>query len=169
MGRELKWGVDDVSIELVDVVAIRVGRIVVERKVAAQHRVEDDTTAPDVDGAPDVHALTHDQLGRGVARAATTGAHEIVLLLFELVGESKVSDDDVPGFIEEEIFEFEISMDDVFRVQVMDARDELGKEFRGIAFFEITMGKNVIKELSTYGKGDAGTRGFNIRKGAAKI
>ena len=43
------------------------------------------------------------------------------------VGEPKVSDDNVAILIKEKIFQFQISVDNAFLVQVSDTRDKLGK------------------------------------------
>ena len=50
-------GVDDVLVEEVNVVAVRVGGVVVKGKVAGEHGIEDDAAGPDVDGGADVGAL----------------------------------------------------------------------------------------------------------------
>ena len=80
--RDVLWegerSVYDVFIEEVDVVAVGVGGVIVEREVASEHGVEDDTTAPDVDCTADVEAFADDELWGGIARAATTSLHEIV-------------------------------------------------------------------------------------------
>jgi hypothetical protein len=51
---------NDVLVEKVDVVAIRIGRIVVKGEVAGEHGIENDATAPDVDGAADIEAFADD-------------------------------------------------------------------------------------------------------------
>jgi hypothetical protein len=58
--REGERGADDVLVEKVDIVAIRIGRIVVERKVTSEHGIENDATAPNIDGAADIEAFADD-------------------------------------------------------------------------------------------------------------
>jgi hypothetical protein len=81
-GRDVLWegkrGVDDVFVEQINVIAVRVGGVVIEGEVASEHGVQDDAAAPDVDCTADVEAFADDELWGGVARAATTGLHEIV-------------------------------------------------------------------------------------------
>lgn len=54
--------------------------------------------------------------------------------MVESIGESKVGDDDVSVLVEEQIFQLEISVDNVFFVQIVDARDQLGEKFGGVSF-----------------------------------
>jgi hypothetical protein len=39
-------------------------------------------------------------------------------------------------------------VDDVFRVEVVDARYELGKQLGGILLLEVTVGEDVVEELA---------------------
>lgn len=87
--------VDDVFVEEVDIVAFGVGGIVVVREVASQHRVEDDSTTPNVHGRSYVLALLDDELGSGVAWRSTRRGHEIVSRVFESIRESKIGNDNL--------------------------------------------------------------------------
>lgn len=40
-------------------------------------------------------------------------------------------------------------MDNVFLVKVVDAGDQLGEELLGVSFLEVSIGENVVKELTT--------------------
>jgi len=100
---EGKRGVDDVLIEEIDVVTVRVGRIVVKGEIASEHGVEDNPTAPDVNGTADIEAFANHELWGGVAGASAASLHEIVRAVLETVGEAKVSDYDVPMPIEKEV------------------------------------------------------------------
>jgi hypothetical protein len=71
--------------------------------------------------------------------------------VFKTVGETKVGDDDIAVAVQEEIFELEITVNNFLLMDVPDARDELGKEFSGVSFFEVTMCEDVVKELATRG------------------
>lgn len=71
--------------------------------------------------------------------------------MFETVGKTEICDNDVPVTIEEEVFEFEITVNDFLLMDVPDTRYELGEEFSGIFFLEVTMGEDVVEELATGG------------------
>ena len=68
--------------------------------------------------------------------------------MFESVRETKVGDYHVPVPVEQEVFEFEVAMDDLFLVDIPDAGDELTKEFACVLLFEVTMGKDMVKEFT---------------------
>lgn len=65
------------------------------------------------------------------------------------VGKAKVGDDDVSMLVEQEVFELEISMDNVLLVQVVNTGNELGKELGGVSLFQVFIGQNVVEKLST--------------------
>lgn len=92
---EGEGGVDDVLVEEVDIVAFRVGRIVVVGEVAGEHGVEDDAATPHVDRRSDVLALLDDELGRCVAGRAARRRHQVAPSVVEAVGESEVGHDDL--------------------------------------------------------------------------
>ena len=69
--------------------------------------------------------------------------------MFESVGETKVRDYHVPVSVEEEVFEFEVTVDDLFLVNVPDARDELTEEFARILLLEVAVGEDVVEEFTT--------------------
>ena len=68
--------------------------------------------------------------------------------MFESVRETKVGDYHVPVSVEQEVFEFEVAMDDLFLVNIPDAGDELTKEFACVLLLEVTMGKDMVKEFT---------------------
>jgi len=59
--------------------------------------------------------------------------------MFESVCESEIGDDDVSMAVEQEVFEFEVAVDDFLLVDVPYTRDELGKKLGGILFFEVAV------------------------------
>ena len=65
--------------------------------------------------------------------------------MFEPIGETKVRDDHVPLSIEEEVFEFEVAVDDLFLVNVPDARNELTKEFARVLLLQVAVGEDVVE------------------------
>ena len=69
--------------------------------------------------------------------------------MFEAIGETKVRDDHVPVSIEEEVFELEVTVDDLFLVNIPDARDELTKEFARVLLLQVAVGEDVVEEFTT--------------------
>lgn len=69
--------------------------------------------------------------------------------MVESVGETKVGNDDIAVLVKEQVLQFEITVDYVFLVKVVDAGDQLGEELLGVSFLEVSIGENVVKELST--------------------
>lgn len=47
--------------------------------------------------------------------------------MFKPVGETKVGDDHVPMFVQQQILEFQITVNDIFLVKVVYTGDELGE------------------------------------------
>ena len=69
--------------------------------------------------------------------------------MFEPIGETEVRDDHVSVSIEEEVFEFEVAVNDLFLVNVPDARDELTKEFARVLLLQVAVGEDVVEEFTT--------------------
>lgn len=94
---ECERSVDDVLVQEVDVVALGVRRIIIEGKIACQHRVlsscqlqsclyhqsscthQDNTATPHVNLSTGVKRVTNNELGCSVARTAATRLHQITL------------------------------------------------------------------------------------------
>ena len=62
---------------------------------------------------------------------------------------AKVCDLDVLVAVKKEVLQLEITMNDLLLVNIPDAGDELCKKFAGVLLFEVTMGQNVVEELSS--------------------
>lgn len=71
--------------------------------------------------------------------------------MLEAVGESKVGHDHVPVSVEEQILEFEVTMDNLFLMKVPDSRNELSKQLASVAFFEVAVGEDVVEEFAAGG------------------
>ena len=155
LGGDVVWegelGAQDILVEEVDVVSFRICGIVVEWEIAGQHRIQNNATGPDVDCRADVEALADDELGSCITGAAAAGLHQVIGPMLETVGEPKVGDDHVPVSIEEEVLEFEVTMDDLFLMKVPDGRNELSKQLASVTFFEVAVGEDVIEELAAGG------------------
>ena len=146
---EGQWGVDNIFVQQVNVVSVGVGRVVVEGEVTGQHSVEDDTATPNVHGGSDVHAVGNDKFGSSITRGPTTCLHEFIGLVFESIGETEVRDYHVPVSVKEEVFEFEVTMNDLFLVNVPDAGYELTKEFACVLLLEVAVGEDVVEEFTS--------------------
>ena len=68
--------------------------------------------------------------------------------MLEAVGEPKVGHDHVPVSVEEEVLEFEVTMDDLFLVKVPNSRNELSKQLASVTFFEVAVGEDVIEKFA---------------------
>ena len=142
---------EDVFVQEVDIVTFGIGWIVVERQVTREHRVQNNTTGPDVYSRAYIEALADDQFGSSITRAATARLHQVVGLMLKAVGESKVGHDHVPVSVEKQVFEFEVTVDNLFLVEVPNGRDELSKQLASVTFFEIAVGENMIEEFTPGG------------------
>jgi hypothetical protein len=71
--------------------------------------------------------------------------------MLKAVGKPKVGHNHVPVSVEEQIFEFEVTVDDLFLMEVPDGRNELSKQLAGVAFFEVAVGEDVIEEFAAGG------------------
>lgn len=142
---EDEFGIENVLVEQVDVVSFGVCWIVIVREVTGEHCVEDDTARPDIDSGTDVSTILNDQFGSGVTRRTTGSRHEIRLRIIEAIGESEIGDDHVAIAVEEEVLEFEVSMNDSFSVKVRDSRDKLSEESGSISFLEVAMSEDVVE------------------------
>ncbi len=69
--------------------------------------------------------------------------------MLKTVCKSKVGDDYIAMPVEQKILELEVSMNNFFLMDVPDARYELGKEFGGVSFTQIAVGKDVVEEFTS--------------------
>jgi hypothetical protein len=92
--------------------------IIFERKSTAKHDIKNNTSTPDVDLRPCIQTTSND-LGSGIIGTATTCLEKIPVL--DLIGEAKISDFNVEIVIEEHILGFQITMDDLEAMRVLDA------------------------------------------------
>jgi hypothetical protein len=148
---EVEGGAHNILVEEVDVVTVRVCGVVIIRKVAGNHGVQDDTTRPNIDSGTDVETFCHDEFGCGITGGTTTCGHEVILVAFEAVSKTKVGDDNIAVLVEQEVFKLQVTVNNVLLVQVVDTRDELCEQTRRILLFEVTIGENVVKQLAACG------------------
>lgn len=151
------WGEDkgrgeDVLVELIDVITIRICRVIIIGEVTSEHGVEDDTTGPDIDSGTHVLSIRDDEFRGSVARRTTGGVHEVTLTggFVKLIRKAKISDNEIPSSVQEKVLQLEITMNDALCMKIRYTRDQLGKKATSILFLEVTMGKDMIKELPTW-------------------
>ena len=69
--------------------------------------------------------------------------------MFEPIGETKVCYYHVSVSIKEEVFEFQVAVDDLFLVDVPDAGDELTEEFARIFLLQVAVSQDMVEEFTT--------------------
>jgi hypothetical protein len=92
--------------------------VIFERKSTAKHDIKNNTSTPDVDLGPCIQTTSND-LGSGIIGTATTCLEKIPVL--DLIGEAKIGDFNIEIIIEEHILRFQITMDDLEAMRVLDA------------------------------------------------
>jgi hypothetical protein len=68
--------------------------------------------------------------------------------VLEPVGETEVCDYHVPVSVEEEVFELEVAVNDLFLVDVPDAGDELTEEFARILLLQVAVCQDMVEEFT---------------------
>ncbi|KAH3661301.1 hypothetical protein OGAPHI_006708 [Ogataea philodendri] len=132
-----------------NIITIRVLRVIVEGKVTGQHSVQDHTTGPHVDFASFVRVAADDQFWCCVTGGATTCFHQVCGS--ESVDKPKVCDDDIFVFVQQEIFELQVSVDDPLCVHVVDSGNQLSKQPTGHRFFQVPVFENVVEKFTSGG------------------
>jgi hypothetical protein len=69
--------------------------------------------------------------------------------VLEAVCETEIRDDDVPVFIEKQVLQFKVPMNNFLLVDVPNSRDELRKQFGCVSFTQVPVGQDVVEELAT--------------------
>ena len=68
--------------------------------------------------------------------------------MFESIRRTKARDYQVPVSIEQEVFEFEVTMDDLLLVDIPDPGDELAEQLACILLLEVTVGNDMLKKVT---------------------
>jgi len=92
--------------------------IIFERKSTAKHDIKNNTSTPDVDLRPCIQTTSND-LGSGIIGTATTCLEKIPVP--DLIGEAKIGDFNIEIIIEKYILRFQVTMDDLEAMRVLDA------------------------------------------------
>jgi hypothetical protein len=104
------------------------GALVLEREIAAQHGIEHDPTAPNIDLEGRIRLLG-EHFGGSVARTATSRG-ELFILLVE-VAESEIDELDGVVLADEDVLGFEVAMCNSQGVQILDCVEQLLEIFTG--------------------------------------
>ena len=99
-------------------------------------------------GPPHVRRL-HRIEGSKQVRAARVAQH---LPRRAASREAEVDDPDVAVGVEQQVLRFDISMDDVLRVEVLDARDDLQEEATPLVLAAAAVPHDVLEELAAVGE-----------------
>lgn len=89
--------------------------------------------------------LSCEHFGSSVACRPAEGLHETSLL--KLAAETEVRDFDVAAFVEEDIFQFEITMNDTLTVYVRDTKAELTEDAPRLGLSQTSLFDEVVEEL----------------------
>lgn len=118
--------------------------MVVERHLSADKHVKHDAKTPYVHLWARVD-LRVQELRSGEIKGATEGGK--MRKRFEEVREAEIDDLDVPRLRNEDIFDFEIPMDDVIAMAVVEGAADLSRELTRHAFPETTVANDVVQHL----------------------
>jgi len=138
---------------------------------------QNDTTTPYIHFSAGIKSIRGNEFGSSVAWTTAACLHQIsdfsvllcsqdVIVIFvdfiriESISKPKVCNDDVPILIKQKIFllwetsaavsyQFEISMNDTFLMQIWNAADQLCEKFTSYMVLQITMGEDVAEQFPT--------------------
>lgn len=123
--------------------------MVIKRYLAANQHVEDNTKAPNVDFGASVGAGL-EQLGGGKVETAAEGLE--VATRGKEVAQTKVNDFDISRLADEDVFDFQVAVDDAVAVAVVEGAGDLTAELAGLLFLELAVGDDVVEHLASIDK-----------------
>ena len=124
----------------------RLDVLVFEREPSAKHHVENDSATPDIDLRSGIEATTNNFRG-GVIGTSATRFEEVAVL--DLTRETKVGNLDVQVFVEQDIFWFEIPMNNLEFVTVFNAGHDLLEEPTGNWLGHAAVVDDVVEQFAT--------------------
>ena len=93
--------------------------------------------------------LDCEHLGGRIGKSSTNRrGHAVELCLGQLFGQAEVGNTDM-AFIDEDVLRFQVAVDDVFGVEVLECEDELGHEELCFPFMEAAVALEVLEEITT--------------------
>lgn len=120
---------------------------VLEGEEPADHRIKDDTTAPDV-GLKTQVLLARDHLGCRVAGRATSRFQLLLRASSVHVTQSKINNFQSLVEVEQKVLRLQVPVTDATLVNVLDTRDQLLIHAAGCLLVQALVRHNVVKELS---------------------
>lgn len=126
---------------LVEQICLRV----FEGEVATNHGKQNYSTWPNIDSQAVVFLAFYHLRGGVTGRAA--GSFQLLSFLVG-VGKTEINDFDVFFSVEQNVFRFEVSVDNTDLVDVFDAGNELVEHFDGFWLLETLVVDDVVKEFS---------------------
>lgn len=101
-----------------------------ERRLAEQHGETDDSNRPEVHFVRVTERTWHDLRCQVVQ--CPTNTDFLLIIEFEFGGFSEITHFDLHVIVEKDVGQFEVSVDDLVLVHVLDGFDDLGDELSGI-------------------------------------
>lgn len=72
-----------------------------------------------------------------------------ILIRIESVGKAKVGNNDVAVAVQEQVFQFQISVNDSLLVKIADTRNKLGKQTAGRIVLQVSVVENIVEQLAS--------------------
>lgn len=136
--RQFVFSVQNLLIQLLRV-------LVLERQIAADHGVQDDSAGPNV-GAESEVPLALDHLGRGVARTAAGGLEALAMLVE--VGQTEINELDRVVVVQQQVLWLEITMHNAKLVNILDSADDLLIHLGSLVLLKSPILHDVLKQLT---------------------
>lgn len=119
--------------------------LVVKWNLSTDEDIQDDAKAPHVDLGTGVGSGLQ-QLGR--SKVETSAKRLEMAAWGKEVAQTKVDDLDVAGLADEDVLNFEISVDDAVTVAVIQGTGNLTTKLPGLFLLELSVGDDVVKHLA---------------------
>lgn len=120
--------------------------LVIKGNLAADQDVQHNAKAPHVNLWANV-CLGLEQFGCGKVERAAKGFEKT--LRRKGVAETKVNNLDITSLTDEDVFDFQITMNDAISVAIVKGACNLATEFASLLLLEAAMGDDVVKHLAT--------------------
>lgn len=119
--------------------------LIVERHLTTNENVEDDTKTPYINFGPRVCSRLQ-QLRSGEVETSAKGLE--MAARREQVAKAKIDDLDVASLADEDVFDFQVAMDDAVPVTIVESTGYLTAKLAGLLLLELAMRNNVVEHLA---------------------
>eukprot|EP00429_Kryptoperidinium_foliaceum_P018166 CAMPEP_0176041802 /NCGR_PEP_ID=MMETSP0120_2-20121206/20739_1 /TAXON_ID=160619 /ORGANISM="Kryptoperidinium foliaceum, Strain CCMP 1326" /LENGTH=312 /DNA_ID=CAMNT_0017375211 /DNA_START=436 /DNA_END=1371 /DNA_ORIENTATION=+ len=120
------------------------GVLVLKREIAADHREQDHTAAPQIAHLGDV-LMPRNHFGRSIARRAACGAQPLAIA--EQVAQAEVDDLDPVILVQEQVLGLQVPVHDVHGVDLLDTGYDLVEEATRLRLLDAPVRNDVIEQL----------------------